>query len=87
MKAYETERLIFRQWKESDIAPFAAMNSDPEVMGYFPKILHFDQTLEMYHNFKSNKSGFSFTPVEEKISGKFIGFVGLNIPNYMLDCV
>ena len=27
---YETERLILRQWQESDIAPFSEMNSDLE---------------------------------------------------------
>ena len=84
---YETERLILRQWQESDIAPFAEMNSDPEVMKYFPKTLSFDETLEMYNRWRSNKNGFGFYVAEEKISGKFIGFVGLNIPSYMPDCV
>lgn len=88
---YETERLILRQWQESDIAPFAEMNSDPEVMKYFPKTLSFDETLEMYNRCKGNKNGFGqgagLYPAEEKISGKFIGFVGLNIPTYMSDCV
>ena len=31
IKKYETERLILRQWQESDITAFAEMNSDPEV--------------------------------------------------------
>ena len=84
---YETERLILRQWQESDIAPFAEMNSDSEVMKYFPKILSFDETLEMYDRCKGNKNGFGLYPLIEKISGKFIGFVGLNIPSYMPDCV
>ena len=84
---YETERLILRQWQESDIAPFAEMNCDPEVMKYFPKTLSFDETLEMYNRCKDNKNGFGLYPAEEKISRKFIGFVGLNIPSYMPDCV
>jgi len=84
---YETERLILRQWQESDIAPFAEMNSDSEVMKYFPKTLSFDETLEMYDRCKGNKNGFGLYPLIEKISGKFIGFVGLNIPSYMPDCV
>ena len=87
MKKYETERLILRQWQESDIAPFSEMNSDPEVMKYFPKTLSFEETLEMYNRCKDNKNGFGLYPAEEKISGKFIGFVGLNIPSYMPDCV
>ena len=35
----ETERLILRQWKESDRNPFFEMNSDPDVMKYFPSPL------------------------------------------------
>jgi len=87
MKKYETERLILRQWQESDIAPFAEMNSSPEVMKYFPKTLSFEETLEMYNRCKGNKNGFGLYPAEEKISGKFIGFVGLNIPSFMPNCV
>ena len=83
MKKYETIRLILRQWQESDIVPFAEMNSDLEVMKYFPKTLSFNETLEMYNSFKNSKNDFRFSPAEEKISGKFIGFVGLNIPSYM----
>ena len=35
----KTNRLILRQWKPTDLEPFAMLNSDPEVMEYFPKIL------------------------------------------------
>ncbi len=35
----ETERLLLRNWKEDDFAPFAKMNADPEVMRFFPKKL------------------------------------------------
>ncbi len=87
MKKYETTRLIIRPWQDSDIKPFAAMNADLEVMKYFPKILDFNETLVMYDNCKNNKNGFGIYPVEEKISGEFIGFVGLNIPSYMPNSV
>ena len=30
----ETERLILREWSESDFAPFLEIASDPEVMRY-----------------------------------------------------
>ena len=30
----ETERLIIREWSESDLAPFLEIASDPEVMRY-----------------------------------------------------
>jgi len=31
-----TERLILRRWRDSDLAPFAEMNADPDVMEYRP---------------------------------------------------
>jgi ribosomal-protein-alanine N-acetyltransferase len=31
-----TPRLRLRPWRESDLAPFAAMNADPRVMEHFP---------------------------------------------------
>jgi RimJ/RimL family protein N-acetyltransferase len=39
-----TERLILRPWKESDLAPFAAMNADPAVREYFPSLLTKEQS-------------------------------------------
>ena len=35
----ETERLALRPWREDDRAPFAALNADPRVMEFFPKVL------------------------------------------------
>jgi len=32
----ETKRLLLRQWREDDLADFALLNSDPEVMEYLP---------------------------------------------------
>lgn len=35
----ETRRLRLRQWKAADREPFAALNSDPRVMEFFPSPL------------------------------------------------
>lgn len=35
----ETKRLLLKQWREDDLADFALLNSDPEVMEYLPKLL------------------------------------------------
>ena len=35
----ETERLILRQWREEDLAPFAAMSRDEEVMRWLGGVL------------------------------------------------
>ena len=34
--AIRTDRLLMRRWLESDRAPFAALNADPETMRFFP---------------------------------------------------
>jgi hypothetical protein len=39
MVEINTKRLIMRGWWESDVAPWAAMNADPEVRQYFEHIL------------------------------------------------
>lgn len=35
----ETQRLILRQWKPKDYSAYATLNSDPQVMRYFPATL------------------------------------------------
>lgn len=35
----ETPRLLLRGWQDSDLPAFAALNSDPGVMKYFPATL------------------------------------------------
>ena len=32
----ETSRLILRQWGKTDMAAFADLNADPDVMRFFP---------------------------------------------------
>ncbi|EQB34862.1 hypothetical protein M947_10350 [Sulfurimonas hongkongensis] len=34
----ETSRIILRQWREQDLPVFAELNSDPDVMKFFPKL-------------------------------------------------
>jgi len=33
----ETERLLLRKWKNSDLMPFAELNADSKVMEFLPK--------------------------------------------------
>ena len=85
MKPYiETERLYLRQWQASDFAIFAAMNGDPEVMKYFPKLLSAKVSdiiaSKCQQLIEDNGWGFWALSLKE-ISNKndaFIGFVGLN---------
>ncbi|MGB7801662.1 GNAT family N-acetyltransferase [Buttiauxella sp.] len=83
---YQTERLILRPWKPSDREPFAAMNASPEVMRYFPDTRTREESDTMVTAIERilAEKGWGFWAVEEKSSGAFIGFVGLNIPGYEL---
>ena len=86
MLSLETDRLILRQWSESDFLTFFEMNSDPEVMRYFPNTL----TESECHDFMSKMSslieeqGWGFWAAETKANKELIGFVGLNSPQTQL---
>lgn len=73
-----SERLVLRRWTDVDRAPFIELNSDPEVMRYFPKMLGkgesdaFVDRIE--EGFRAN--GFGLWAVD--INGRFAGFTGLN---------
>jgi RimJ/RimL family protein N-acetyltransferase len=75
-----TERLIMRGWRESDLAPWAAMNADPEVRRYLGPLLTFEQSCAWVLNFQDDldRGGFGFWAVEVRASVEFIGFTGLD---------
>ncbi|GEK47126.1 N-acetyltransferase [Bisbaumannia pacifica] len=82
----ETPRLRLRQWRESDLGPFAALNADQEVMAHFPAPLsraESDAMAERMRGLIAERS-WGFWAVEIKtaasLPASFIGFVGLHIP-------
>lgn len=81
---FTSQRLGFRNWKESDIIPFTKMNSDLEVMQYFPQPLSREETINLINRIQSHfkKWGFGLWAVEEKESENFIGFIGLNYADF-----
>ena len=74
-----TERLILRQWQESDHEPFAAMSADPEVMRYFPAPLSRDESDALIGRVRTkiDEQGWGLWACERREDGQFIGFVGL----------
>jgi 3-dehydroquinate dehydratase/shikimate dehydrogenase len=44
MKTLETKRLVLRQWKVSDLEPFAHLNRDPKVMEFFPALSSYEES-------------------------------------------
>lgn len=75
----ETERLILREWRPEDLAPFSSLNADPEVMRYFeaPQSKAYSAELMDRCNAIFAQWGFTFWAVELKKSGACIGMLGL----------
>ncbi|MBZ9638363.1 GNAT family N-acetyltransferase [Streptomyces sp. PSKA30] len=80
MPELRTDRLLLRDWRESDLAPWAAMNADPEVRRYFPGVLTKEQTDAAVARFRADleRRGWGFWAVEVRDTGEFIGFTGLD---------
>jgi RimJ/RimL family protein N-acetyltransferase len=79
MAEIRTERLVMRGWRESDLAPWAAVNADPEVRRYLGPLLTFEQASAWVLSFQDDldRYGFGFWALEVRASGEFIGFTGL----------
>jgi RimJ/RimL family protein N-acetyltransferase len=75
----ETSRLLLRQWKNEDLAPYTRICADPEVMRYLSGPMTPKQSEEQLSQFVGHweERGFGLWAVEEKSSGAFLGFVGL----------
>ncbi|MBS1989121.1 MAG: GNAT family N-acetyltransferase [Cyanobacteria bacterium SZAS LIN-3] len=80
----KTDRLILRRWQAQDLEPFAALNSDPEVMRFFPGLQDREQSAALIERTEQSfsQNGFGLWAVEEQSSGEFIGFVGLASPKF-----
>ena len=75
-----TERLVLRDWRESDLEPWAAMNVDPEVRRYLGRPMTAAQAEAWALNFQDDldRHGYGFWALEVQSTGEFIGFTGLD---------
>jgi RimJ/RimL family protein N-acetyltransferase len=78
------ERVLLRPWRESDLAPFAALNADPRVMTFMPgRLTRADSdrlALRIARHFRQH--GFGLWAVELMGEAPFIGCVGLAVPGF-----
>jgi RimJ/RimL family protein N-acetyltransferase len=74
----ETPRLLLRPWRESDRAPFRAMNADPVVMTYFPSTMTDAESDVALDRFQTayDRDGFGFFVAELRSTGAFAGIIG-----------
>jgi len=77
-----TSRLLLRQWREADHAPFAELNADPEVMAHFPHGLTRAQSDFAAERLAAHieQRGYGFWAVEAPGVSSFVGFVGIQAP-------
>ena len=75
-----TDRLLMRRWLESDREPFAALNTDPDTMRFFPATLDrpaSDAFVDLIES-RFEQQGYGLWALEVTDTGQFIGFTGLN---------
>jgi RimJ/RimL family protein N-acetyltransferase len=72
--------VALRQWRDSDLESFAAMNADAEVMRYFPAVKTREESASAMSRYRASieTRGWGFWALD--VDDAFAGFVGLAIP-------
>ena len=75
----KTARLTLREWCDADLAPFALMNANPQVMEFFPALLSQKESDELAGRIvsKMREQSWGFWAVSIPSKADFIGFIGL----------
>ena len=82
-----TERLLLRRWLLSDRAPFAALNTDPQVIEFLSGSASQAESDERAARIDADFDlhGFGLWAVEIRDVAPFIGFIGLAVPRFELS--
>ena len=83
----ETTRLILRRWKNADLAPYSEICADPDVMEWIGdgSVRTEAECARAIANFERfwEDHGFGLFAVEQRDTGRLIGFSGLAIPSFL----
>ena len=79
-----TARTLLRDWRDSDLPAWVAMNADPAVRRYFPSTHTEDEALSEAAHIRANiaQRGWGVWALQIPGAIEFAGFVGLNVPNF-----
>ena len=84
---FTSEKLGFRNWKADDVDLLFKLNSNQEVMRYFPSAQTKEQCADfigrMQNQFEKNK--FCYFAVDLLETEEFIGFIGISEQTYEID--
>lgn len=75
----ETERLVLREWQETDKALYAEVIGDPVVRRFFPSVGSFEDASAGIDRAIQRLAvlGFSFLALERKADSHFLGMLGM----------
>ena len=75
-----TARLILRQYREADRAPFRAMMADPDVMHDYPAPFSAEEADAYFERRRGQiaANGFGKWAIERRSDGALLGFVGVS---------
>lgn len=84
---FTSNRLGFRPWTSADIPALDAINSNPQVMRFFPGILSPEQTANFIERMQGQqeRNGHCYFATERLEDGQLIGFIGLAEQIYEAD--
>ena len=83
-----TERLVLRPFREEDLEPWAALNTDPEVMKYLggqPLSREESDRIASGVNKRYASDGTGFLAIERRTDGAFVGACGLQFTPWYPD--
>ena len=77
---FKSERIGFRNWLTTDIEIMAEINSDEQVMEFFPGIKSKQETTEFIERMQNQlqEKGFCYYAVDKLETRELIGFIGLS---------
>jgi len=80
----ETDRLILRRFRGSDLEAMIALHQDPAVMKYLGPLMTPEQTNDFLYNVVTvfDEQGWGLFCVELKETSACLGFAGLNRPTF-----
>jgi RimJ/RimL family protein N-acetyltransferase len=79
-----TDRLLLREWRPTDLEPFAALNADPEVAAFLGGPLTRAESDALVDRIMAGwrGHGFGLWAIERLEERDFLGFTGLSVPSW-----
>jgi RimJ/RimL family protein N-acetyltransferase len=80
----QTARLVLREWRDDDVAPFSVMSTNPLVMQYLTKLPDESAIERWVDNVRAHfrLHGFGLWAIEIPGIAPFVGFAGLTVVPY-----